>query len=278
MKNQSTLKKNTLAMSILLGGALMLVGTQSQAAPWASGASAPVSGYENIEVGISTVNGGPHSAGNAGIGVSTHPTQSTDGKIDFIGLTAYAGSGPVYNLNFPITEAPATHTNLGVFSFAQAGSGDVWFGEWSENGSTAVNGTTYNGRQVYYIGDNADTSIPGSFFSPVQITYNVTGINNQYSATGVLSGQFEANFYGAAGTLTGDIQDTNGFKIDIGLAGISSSAAISSVINATASDTNGTLATGGVVSGHFFNNHDAVAGIVDFAGTQYDTAFGGQAQ
>jgi len=217
MKTQSTLKKNTLATSILLGGALMLVGTQSQAAPWAS--SAPVSGYENIEVGISTVNGGPHNAGNAGIGVSTHPTQSTDGKVDFIGLTAYAGSGPVYNLNFPITEAPATHTNLGVFSFAQAGSGDVWFGEWSENGSTAVNGTTYNGRQVYYIGDNADSNVTINNLLGSVVNYNVIGIN-KFAENGVMNqGGFTADF--GALELTGYVENTaSGIKLDIGTASI----------------------------------------------------------
>lgn len=276
MKIKSIFSHAKLASSIALGSSLLMLGAQLQAAPWAGTQSAAVSGYENIQVGVSNVPFGPHSWGNAGIGISNFPLLGVGAKVDFEGLINGV-SGPIYQLDFPITEAPDSHDELGVFSFARAGDGDVWFGEWSENGDTVSGGTTYNGRQVYYFGDNADQSIPGSVSSPVQINYNVTGINNQYSSVGVLAGQFEANFYGVSGTLTGDIQDSAGFKIDIGTAVISSSAAISGS-GAVASDNSGSLATGGAVSGNFFNNHDAVAGIIDFAGTQYDTAFGGQAQ
>lgn len=279
MKIKDLFNKGSLTASIALGSALLVAGTQVQAAPWAGTQSAAVSGYEYIQVGVSNVPFGPHSWNNAGIGISNFPLLGTASKVDFEGLTDGL-TGPIYHLDFPITEAPETHDELGVFSFAKAGDGDVWFGEWSENGDTVVDGTTYNGRQVYYYGDNADESIPGSISSPVQITYNVTGINNQYSTTGVLSGQFVANLYGANGTLTGDMVDANGFKIDIGTAIVSSTAQITSLTSAgaVASDSSGTLATGGSVSGNFFNSHDAVAGLVDFAGTQYDTAFGGQAQ
>ncbi|EMR13197.1 hypothetical protein MPL1_06340 [Methylophaga lonarensis MPL] len=276
MQTKDFFKHAKLAGNIALASSLLMAAAQVQAAPWAGTQSAAVSGYQYIQVGVSNVPFGPHSWGNAGIGISNFPLLGVTARVDFEGLTNDL-TGPIYHLDFAITEAPETHDELGVFSFARAGDGDVWFGEWSENGNTVSGGTTYNGRQVYYHGDNADQSIPGSFSSPVQIKYNVTGINNQFSTVGVMAGEFEANFYGVYGTLTGDIQDTAGFIIDIGTAEISSSAAISGS-GAVASDNSGTLATGGAISGNFFNNHDAVAGIIDFAGTQYDTAFGGQAQ
>lgn len=276
MKTNALFNKQTLVKSLAVGGTLFMVAAQVQAAPWAGTQSNAISGYEYIQVGVSNVPFGPHTMGNAGIGISNFPLFGTAGKVDFEGLTDGL-AGPIYHLDFPITEAPETHDELGVFSFARAGDGDVWFGEWSENGNTASGGTTYNGRQVYYYGDDADESIPGSISAPVQISYNVTGINNQYSTTGVLSGQFDGTFYGSVGTLTGEIEDTNGFNVNIGTATISSAAVVTGS-GAIASDSSGTLATGGNVSANFFNNHDAVAGIVDFSGTQYDTAFGGQAQ
>jgi len=277
MKTRTLLKYAKLARNIALCTSALAMAAQVQAAPWAGSQSGAVSGYEHIEVGISVVPFGPHSMGNAGIGVSSFPGFGTAGKVDFEGLTDGL-TGPIFQLEAPITEAPETHDELGVFSFARAGSGDVWYGEWSENGDTPAKGGTYNGRQVYYQGDDADESIPGSATAPVQVTYNVTGINNAYSSTGVLSGQFDASFYGSAGTLTGDITDANGFTIDIGNATISDSAAISGS-GATAADSGDTLATSGTVDGHFFNDQDALAGIVDFgAGSDYNTAFGGQAQ
>lgn len=267
-----------------IGAALLASGIQAQAAPWAGTQSGAVAGYEHIQVGISNVPFGPHSIGNAGIGVSNFPILGTTAKVDFEGLIDGL-SGPVYNLNFPITEAPETHDELGVFSFARAGEGDVWFGEWSENGETPVGGTTYNGRQVYYYGNNADTNVLGRYFASAVVDYNVQGINKVTvdSVTGavtggVLSGTFTADF--GALTLTGSIADAaTGKALDIGTANIGLLTAAISGSSAAFSINGVDQATGGTVSGHFFNNQDALAGIADFgAGSDYNTAFAGQAQ
>ncbi|KZN12506.1 Slam-dependent surface lipoprotein [Marinomonas sp. TW1] len=222
-----------------------------------------------VQIAASEVNGGPHTSGLAGISIEATGLGT---EVDFQGLTAYspADANGVNQLNYAYDseEAPATHASLGVFNFAQVGTSDVWFGEWSKTGDTTAASHT-----VYYSGADADTSIPGSASVPVDVTYSVKGINN-YDSTNLLSGEFDATFYGVAGTLEGYIENSSGFKVDIGNATISSSAAISSS-DAVASDSSGTLASSGTVSGHFFNSHEDLAGIADFTGTAYDTAFGG---
>ncbi len=235
------------------------------------------SNTSNVAVGVSTVNAPPfHYPNRAGIAVNS---SGLTNFVDFESLKNYGssnnstvdwGTHTVYELNFPYTGAPEDHDNLGVFAFAQAGDGDVWFGEWSAYGTSDAT------RTVYYSGLNEDTSIPGSISVPVEATYNVVGINNYDPTSGgnLLSGQFDATFYGVTGTLTGDIENASGFNINIGNATISATAVISSS-NAVASDTGGTLASSGTVSGRFFNSYADLAGIVDFSGTQYDTAFGG---
>ncbi|WP_052063868.1 Slam-dependent surface lipoprotein [Nitrincola sp. A-D6] len=235
-----------------------------------------MSGYEYIQVGVSNVPFGPHSWNNAGIGISNFPLLGTSAKVDFEGLTDGL-TGPIYHLDFPITEAPETHDELGIFSFAQAGDGDVWFGEWSENGETVVDGTTYNGRQVYYHGDDADSNVTTNNLLGSVVDYNVTGIN-KYTENGVMQGTFTADF----GTLelTGYVQNTtSNIKLDIGTADIGLNTAAVSGNGAVFSVSGVDVATGGTVNGHFFNNQDALAGIANFgAGSDYNTAFGGQAQ
>ncbi|WP_430009596.1 Slam-dependent surface lipoprotein [Methylophaga lonarensis] len=276
MQTKDFFKHAKLAGSIALASSLLMAGAQVQAAPWAGTQSAAVSGYEYIQVGVSNVPFGPHSWGNAGIGISNFPLLGVSARVDFEGLTNDV-SGPVYHLDFPITEAPETHDELGVFSFARAGDGDVWFGEWSENGDTAVNGTTYNGRQVYYHGDNADSDVITNNLLGTQVNYNVIGIN-KFAENGVMEGTFTADF--GALELTGYVQNVaSGIKMNIGTATIGLNTAAISGNAAVFSISGVDVATGGVVNGHFFNNQDALAGIADFgAGSDYNTAFGGQAQ
>lgn len=215
-----------------------------------------------VRVGTATVNGGPHTPGGAGISVNATGINTL---VNFQGLTAYGAEDAqgVYTLNDPLG-APSTHTPLGVFNFAQVGTSDVWVGEWSAYGTSGD-----STRTVYYAGANADTSVPTSGTA----TYTVVGINNyDGSAASLLNGTFTADF--AAATLTGDMTSANGLTVDIGSATINSDASVSGS-DATASISVIEVASAGDVSAQFYNGQADLAGLVDFAGTQYDTAFGG---
>lgn len=270
MKKQHTL--SVLAVSVL---AMAAMGT-SQAANFKGGSS----NTGEVQVGESTVNAGPHHSGFAGISVNA---TGLGQNVDFKGLTAYTtktnsnvdwnhdgtsdGTKLVHQLDFPYSGAPTDHDNLGVFAFAQVGSQDVWFGEWYSRKDNAEGLATHT---VYYIGDNADTSVP----TTGSATYNVAGINN-YSGTGtgnLLSGVFTANF--ATSKLTGSISNSAGYEVNVGLANINSDASISGS-TAIAKQSGSTVATGGAVSGQFYSNQTALAGIATFTNNKYDTAFGG---
>lgn len=245
----------------------------SQAANFKGGSSNP--GY--VAVGESVVDGGPHHKGFAGVAVNS---TGLDKPVDFQGLVAYStpstasvdwnrdgasdGTSTVYGLNFPYSGAPTTHDNLGVFSFAKVGSQDVWFGEWNSRKDNAAGLATHT---VYYIGNNADTSVPTSGSA----TYNVAGINN-FSGANLLSGQFTANF--ATAKLTGTIANSAGYSVNIGSANINANASISGN-TAIARQGTAIVGTGGTVSGQFYSNQTALAGMATFANNQYDTAFGG---
>jgi len=248
------------AMTLALG-TLALSGTVQATAPGAS------SNTSYVDIDISTVNGGPHSSGKAGIAVQY--TGITN-FVDFQGLSAYGGtSNGVHVLNFPYDyepgEEPETdHSGLGVFHFAQVGTSDVWFGEWSASGT---NGDAT--RTVYYSGVSADSSVPTSGTA----TYTVVGINNyDGTAASLLNGTLTADF--GAATLTGGMINSSFTKgVNIGTANINSDASVTGS-NAYGAF-NGTTVTGGTVSAQFYNGQADLAGLVDFAGTQYDTAFGG---
>ncbi|GHH49489.1 Slam-dependent surface lipoprotein [[Pseudomonas] boreopolis] len=272
------MSNNSKWSAIALSVALVAAAGAAQAAPFVGKSSNE--GY--VKVGESDVTGGPHAAGNAGISVNS---SGIDTQVDFRGLAAYStktnstvdwnrdgtsdGTRLVHKLNFPYGGAPDSHDNLGVFVFAQVGSQDVWFGEWSAYG-TSGDAT----RTVYYIGNGADTAVPTSGSA----TYSVVGINNyNASANGgngnLLSGTFTANF--AAGTLTGSIANgASGYAVNLGSATINSNASISGN-TAFATQSGSLVASSGSVSGQFYGGQTALAGLVDFAGAQYDTAFGG---
>ncbi|HBK46414.1 MAG TPA: hypothetical protein DDZ67_08260 [Xanthomonadaceae bacterium] len=245
------------ATPLLLGLGLLAAFASAQADPFVGKSS----NEAYVKVGKSTVNGGPHQAGNAGIAVNS---TGLDKPVDFKGLASYGGSGTVKVLNFPYSGAPTSHDNLGVFAFVQAGTQDVWAGEWNSKKTDAAGLATHT---VYFIGDNADTSVPASGSA----NYAVTGINN-YNGSNALSGTFTANF--GAHTLTGSIQNATGFAVNIGTATINSNASISGN-GAVASISGTTLASNGAVSGQFFNSQASLAGIATFANNQYDTAFVG---
>lgn len=202
----------------------------------------------NIEVGESTVNGGPHVAGRAGIGIAT--MGSTQQKVDFQALSAYAQpTNGIHSLSMG-------HGGVGAFNFAKVGASDVWFGEWSQD----FNGTG-NDRAVYYVGNNTNTTLPVSGTA----SYAVKGVN-KFSGSNQLTGNFTANF--GTQKLTGSLANSS-LSVSVN-ANITTSTA---AFNGTAL-ANGT--TRGIAQGHFFGADAAsLAGIATFADRQLDTAFGG---
>jgi len=246
------------AMSLTLG-TLVFSGMASAAVVGES------SNTSYVKVGAATVNGGPHTSGGAGIGVNG---TGINNLVDFQALTNYGTeSNGVNSLSFSYDFNPGTdtdHSGLGVFNFSQVGTNDVWFGEWSASG---VSGDAT--RTVYYSGADADTSVP----TTGSATYTVVGINNyDGTADSLLNGTLTADF--AAATLTGDMTSTDGYTVDIGTATIASNASVSGS-NATATQSGSLVAYNGDVSAQFYNGQADLAGLVDFAGTEYDTAFGG---
>lgn len=244
----------------LLGLAVASVLGSAHAAPFLGKSS----NESYVRVGESTVNGGPHRAGQAGIAVNS---TGLDKPVDFKGLSMYGGAGSVKVLNFPYSGAPSSHDNLGVFAFAQVGSQDVWFGEWYARKDTAEGRDTHT---VYFVGDKPDSSVPSSGTA----SYSVVGLNN-YSGGNQLTGTFTANF--GTGRLTGSMQNSAGFAVNIGTATINGNASVSGS-NAIARQSGSIVASNGAVSGQFYANQTALAGIADFAGVNYDTAFGGAKQ
>ncbi|NIK07434.1 hypothetical protein FHY11_000900 [Xanthomonas arboricola] len=244
-------------LSVAIGASVLLFAGAAQAANFVGGSTNE--GY--VKVGASTVNGGPHQAGFAGVAVNS---TDLDKPVDFRGLASYGGTGSVKVLNFPYSGAPTSHDSLGVFAFAQVGTQDVWFGEWY---SRKDNAEGLNTHTVYFIGDNADTTIPASGTA----SYNVVGINN-YTSGNQLSGTFDANF--GTRRLTGSIQNNAGFAVNIGTATINTNASISGT-NATARQSGTLVGSNGAVTGQFYAGQTALAGAANFTGVQYDTAFGG---
>lgn len=214
-----------------------------------------------VEAGTSTVDAGPHTSGLAGIGVETN-SMNIDDKVDFQFLSVFSPSDidGVHTLSSPIDVDDPDHSGMGVFSFAQAGSEDVWFGEWSEAG-----GPNFEHRAVYYVGEkgNVDATMPTSG----EVNYAVTGIN-RHSAGNALSGTLTADFSG--NTVSGSFGDGNlTIGIDANISGSSFSGTASAVDSAGSAS--------GVSVGEFYGtNAAALAGMATFSGnSDYDTAFGG---
>mgnify|MGYP000431873096 CR=1 FL=1 len=218
-----------------------------------------------VAISQSVVNGGPHTSGLAGIAV---PATGLTGFVDFQGLTTYTtiDANGIHTLNYPYSTAePANHRELGVFNFAQVGTADVWYGEWSPTGEVAD-----ANRTVYYSGANADTSVP----SAGTATYDVTATNNYYlSGNDLLTGTLTADF--GAATLSGSMTNSL-YGINIGTTTINSDASVTGTGTASATLLGFIpVASGGDVSAQFYNGQVDLAGMVDFNDTLLDTAFGG---
>ncbi|MFL0350414.1 Slam-dependent surface lipoprotein [Stenotrophomonas lactitubi] len=248
-----------ISRSLLAVAASLALAGAAHAADIVGAASAVTDPQLNVNVGESQVNGGPHSAGKAGIGVGT---VSGGTRVDFQGLSAYSAptvinGTTVRTLAMPITGTPGNHAGMGHFNFVKVGSGDVWFGEWSKDGAAGG----FNNRQVYFAGDRAGTTLPAGV-----ATYAVAGLN-KFNGSNLLSGTFRADF--GTGRLNGALA---GSGLTVAVAASINSANASFAGSATA---NGTVA--GTSQGQFFGaNAATLAGIATFAGnSQYDTAFGG---
>ncbi|WP_322964154.1 Slam-dependent surface lipoprotein [Sphingomonas fuzhouensis] len=246
--------------TILLAGLATVLTSGAAHAQFAGGSS----DTDKVTVGASDVNGGPHVAGRAGIGVP-----GTNGRrVDFQGLSLYAAPdlNGVRHLNMATSDV-ADHSSYGDFRFARVGSADLWFGEWSQTGNASAGDHT-----VYYVGNTSGTTVPTSGTA----TYSVKGISD-YGNKGALTGTLTANFgSGTSGTLSGSLANAStGAGVNIGTARIIGASFAGN--GAVATQSGATVASGGAVSGRFFGaSAAALAGTVRFDGArQHDTAFGG---
>lgn len=244
----------TLALASLVALAL---GSAAQAQSIAGNSSNP----NEVLVGVSAVDGGPHTSGHPGIAVPATGLAAQD-IVDFQGLAAYApadGHG-VSTLNYPNPSpppggAPIDHSSLGVFHFAKVSNADVWYGEW-QAGTDIADGT----HTVYYVGDATGTTLPTTGTA----NYTVQGISN-YAGT-PLTGAFSANF--GNHTLIGGLTGAQTVSVSATIASDASFAGTARLNNTV----------DGTSQGRFYGaNAAALAGIASFSGSnsQYSTAFGG---
>ncbi len=261
----SNRKLSSLALALL---AVVSAGSASAQTKTFNGATSDDPTNTYVKVGESDVNGGPHHSGYAGIGVQS---TGVDTQVDFQGLATYGGSNAVKVLSYPY-DPTSPHPDLGVFAFSKVGTADVWFGEWSADGSP-----NYSNRQVYYIGDNTNVTLPGSGTA----TYTVAGIN-QYNGTStaagtnLLTGTFTADF--STNHLSGSLTRTGSSTVNtLALGSVVTPYVTINPSTATFSGLARANSVVGTTSGSFFGaNATALAGIATFTGnSQYNTAFGG---
>lgn len=211
----------------------------------------------DITVGgiTSTIPSHPGTIGAPGVGVTAFYGGA---MVSFSGLTSMVSADG--NGIYTITPAmmPPSHAALGYFDFAKVSGQEVYFGEWSQNGTT--NDPT---RVVYYSGDDTGTTMPTTGTA----AYTVKGINN-YNGSNLLTGTLTANY--GAGSLAGNLV-SSGLIVNIDASIDSANASFSGDATAYGSST-----VSGTTEGHFYGaDAAALAGIAKFANRDYDTAFGG---
>ncbi|MEC9413934.1 MAG: Slam-dependent surface lipoprotein [Pseudomonadota bacterium] len=209
----------------------------------------------DITVGgiTSTIPSHPGTIGAPGVGVTAFYGGA---MVSFSNLTSMVSADG--NGIYTITPAmmPPSHASLGNFDFAKVSGQEVYFGEWSQNGTT--NDPT---RVVYYSGDDTGTTMPTTGTA----AYTVKGINN-YNGSNLLTGTLNANF--GTGNLSGSMS-RSGLSIAINASINSTDASFSGAALANSS-------TIGTTEGHFYGaDAAALAGIAKFTNRDYDTAFGG---
>ena len=206
----------------------------------------------------------PGSAGQPAVGVLAFYGGAKVGFAGLKGMVATDANGVT-----TITPAmmPASHAALGNFDFKQVANSQVYYGEWSQNGTN--NDPT---RVVYYSGDTTGRVLPTA-----NVTYAVQGINN-YSGANVLSGDLTASFGNATPTLTGSLSNS-ALKVQVTAAIDTATAGFAGPAQARNTATNALLSSG-TSQGSFFGAGAtaSLAGIAKFTDRNYDTAFGGVAK
>ncbi|MFE8117942.1 HupA family protein [Brenneria goodwinii] len=256
------LKKAVLALAIAIAGAASLA--QANVVGGQTDTSSP------FQTGVAEY---PlTSAGAAGASVTGQVGGLTAAFSHYARPAYYNSTADIYNVSgrqlvadgAPGAGSPVDHSGVGVWSFAQVGSEDVWYGTWSEESTSGAVGTKVAGtHNAWYVGEDSDvaTTLPAS------ATYTVRSINNStQTATSVLSATFNGGSNGTASS-TGDIAFSGG---SINTVGNDVQLAASGVSVASNSG------TGGSLTGNFYGTGaSSVAGAVAFADRDLNTAFGG---
>lgn len=230
-----------------------------------------MSGYVNIAAGPITQVTGAATANQAGPFYALHPGDGQRiAQVWYNNQNAVANVYSLRQLRY-LTQAGWPHFGglvIGQIKGATAGNG-VYFGEWSppvsgtpnQGDSTNLN-MTNSGRTVWYVGDNAVTSMPAL----VNAIYNVVGIrqtgvgSNLPYAPQLYTGALTANYSGGSGSITGSI--VRGSE-SLNFAGTNISA-------------NGTFNNAAnTIEGRFYNNAAALAGIYKGGAAGTHIAFGG---
>jgi|JXWT01.1.fsa_nt_gb hypothetical protein len=206
----------------------------------------------------------PGAAGQPAVGVKAFYNGA---KVTFAGLKGMVPTDTNGVTTITPAMMPASHSALGNFDFKQVASQQVYYGEWSQNG-------THNDptRVVYYSGDTTGRVLPTT-----SVTYAVQGINN-YSGANLLSGDLTATFGTASPTLTGSLTNA-ALKVGISANINTATAGFSGSAIAQNPTTSAVLAAG-TTQGSFFGagSTASLAGIAKFTNRNYDTAFGGVAK
>lgn len=203
----------------------------------------------------------PSSPGVPAVGVTAFYNGA---KVPFSGLKGMVATDAKGVTSITPAMMPASHSALGHFDFKQVAAQQVYFGEWSQNG-------THNDptRVVYYSGDTAGRVLPTA-----SVTYAVQGINN-YTGANLLSGDLTASFGTASPTLSGSLSNS-ALKVALVANINTANASFSGAAQALNPSTNAELSKG-TTQGSFFGAgaNASLAGIAKFTDRNYDTAFGG---
>ena len=212
--------------------------------------------------GTSTNHAG--EAGSPAVGVNAFYNGT---RVAFSGLKAMVPADTSGVTTITPAMMPASHASLGNFDFKQVSTQQVYFGEWSQNGTN--NDPT---RVVYYSGDTAGRVLPTT-----NVNYAVQGISN-YSGANLLSGNLTATFGAATPTLSGNLAN-GALKVSLNAGINKTTAAFTGIATAINPSTNATLSAG-TTQGSFFGAGAtaSLAGIAQFTNRNYDTAFGGVKQ